>query len=147
MKKFSVREIQPNGESRKRALYIIIQLHVGKMSLHEKKEEEIWKKLLTCVPWCGIIIKLSRETASRWKANKNISKKYLTTRTLRDIINKLSREGERHRTLKIEQYRSLNGTLIVMENHVKQFQYTSNSWMQALLYLRNYSDLIQSNLV
>ena len=62
-------------------------------------------------------------------------------------MNRLSREGERHRTLKIEQYRSLNGTLIVMENHVKQFQYTSNSWMQALLYLRNYSDLIQSNLV
>ena len=33
-----------------------------------------------------------------------------------------------------------------MENHVKQFQYTSNSWMQALLYLRNYSDLIQSKI-
>ena len=48
MKKFSVREIRPNGESRKRALYIIIQLYAGKMSLCEKRERNLKKVVDMC---------------------------------------------------------------------------------------------------
>ena len=45
----------------------------------------------------------------------------LTKREWFGIITKLSRETAR-RTLKIEQYRMLNGTFKVKENDYKQFQ-------------------------
>ena len=73
--------------------------------------KEIWKKVLTsgCRLWYyNWAVNDGKPLERAWK---NISKKCLTNKTSRDIINKLSREGERHRTLKIEQYRSLNGTL------------------------------------
>ena len=99
---------------------------------------------------CGIINKLSRKTAGRWKAHfqrctaektiglallrhrrnrisrkkkfKKISKKCLTKRTWPDIINELSgRPGATTGPWKLNNTETC-GTLNVMENHDKQFQ-------------------------
>ena len=94
----------------------IYTIYKGKRDFWPEKKnitffKEIWKKVLTLGLWLWYYNWAVKNGKPLERAWKNISKKCLTTRTWWDIINKLSREGERHRTLKIEQYRSLNGTL------------------------------------
>ena len=74
---------------------------------------EIAKKVLTQGDVCAIICEHPLRGHGAGKRLEKISKKCLTNSASRDIINELpTREGAAHRTLKIEQYRSLNGTLL-----------------------------------
>ena len=51
-------------------------------------------------------------------------------------MDKLSHERQPRRTLKIEQYQNLNGTLLVLEKDLKQFQTQVIEGRIAYAYLR-----------
>ena len=118
----------------------------NKKSLFQKKSKKIEKRCWLLLAGCGIITKPSK-TASRSKEFEKYFKKVLDNKNLVRYNKQAVPRGRAAQDLENWTISKLERNLIVMENHVKQFQYTSNSWMQALLYLRNYSDLIQSNLV
>ena len=93
---------------------IIIKLSERAVHIETRKSLEKTEKELEKV--------LDKEASSRYnkwvalngKAQKGLEKtwkKFLTKRSQRGIINKLSRRGARPWTLKIKQYWSLNGTL------------------------------------